>query len=117
MKYSLFAILFSFFFLSGMLLMASAKKPKPGPTGLSSISGVIFDNDTHEKLAGVTVCFADSSQKIFTDAQGGFTLEGIAPGTYKIKINCISYKDKEITVKVSPSLEENLKIQLNTVEP
>ena len=117
MKSTLFVILFSVFFLSGTYLMASDKEPKSSPAKLSSISGVISDYDTNEKLAGVTISFVDSGKKIYTNVQGDFTIEGLAPGTYKIKINCISYKDKEVTVEVSPLMEKNLKIQLSPVEP
>jgi len=117
MKTSISIILFSLLLLSAPCIMASGKGQKSGPSTQSTISGVIKDTDSNEKLAGVTVRFADSDKKIFTDSKGEFTLEGLAPGTYKLKINCISYKDKEISVKVSKSQEEKVTVQLNPIEP
>jgi hypothetical protein len=111
-------------FLSACILLFSAttiaakKGPKPsGPATQSTLSGVVFDKDSNEKLAGVTIQLTETDQKIYSNAKGEFTLDGIAPGTYKVKINCISYNDKEMTVKVSKTQNEKLKVLLNPVTP
>jgi hypothetical protein len=97
---------------------AANKSPKKSaPASQSSISGVILDQDSNEKLAGVTIQLSATGQKIYTDSKGEFSLDGIQPGTYKVKLNCISYKDKEVTVKVSKSKNETVKILLNPVTP
>jgi uncharacterized membrane protein len=108
----------SFILLFGVSSIAAKKEPKlSGPATQSSLSGVILDKDSNEKLAGVTIQLTETDQKIYSNAKGEFTLEGIEPGTYKVKINCISYKDKEVTVKVAKTQNEKLKILLNPVTP
>ena len=99
-------------------LFASKKEPKTsGPATQSSISGVVLDKDSNEKLTGVTIQLTNSNEKIYSNSKGEFTLEGIAPGTYKVKVNCISYKDKEVTIKVSKSQNEKVSILLNPITP
>ncbi|MCX6306458.1 MAG: carboxypeptidase-like regulatory domain-containing protein [Bacteroidetes bacterium] len=99
-------------------VIAADKSPKTsGPSTQSSISGVVIDKDSNEKLAGVTIQLASTDQKIYSNSKGEFNLDGIEPGTYKVKINCISYKDKEVTVKITKSETEKLKILLNPITP
>ena len=98
--------------------IAADKDPKTsGPSTQSSLSGVVIDKDSNEKLAGVTIQMTSIDQKIYSDSKGEFNLEGIEPGTYKVKINCISYKDKEVTVKITKSENEKLKILLSPIVP
>lgn len=97
---------------------ASKKDNKiSSPSALSSLSGVVTDKKSNEKLAGVLIQFNSTDQKIYSDAKGEFKLEGIEPGTYKVKINCISYKEKEVSVRITKTPNEKLKIQLYPVEP
>lgn len=98
--------------------ITAEKGPKTSsPSTQSSISGIILDKDSNEKLAGVTIQLASTDQKIYSNSKGEFILEGIEPGTYKVKVNCISYKDKEITVQITKSENEKLKILLNPIMP
>ena len=101
-------------------LNVSASKKSPGTSGPStrmSFSGVVIDKNSNEKLAGVTIQMPETDQKIYSNSKGEFTLDGIEPGTYRVKINCISYKDKEISVKVSRSQKDKVKILLNPIQP
>ncbi len=101
-------------------LHVSASKKSPGTSGPStqtSFSGVIIDKNSNEKLAGVSIQIPETDQKIYSNSQGEFTLDGIEPGTYKVKINCISYKDKEVTVKVTKSPKEKVKVLLDPIQP
>jgi hypothetical protein len=104
--------------LIGNEAMASKKGPKTSASpALSSLSGIVVDKSSSEKLAGVMIQLTDSDQKIYTDSKGEFTLSGIEPGTYKVKVNCISYKDKEVSVKITQAENEKLKIVLHPIEP
>ena len=97
---------------------AAKKAPKTSaPSTQSSLSGVVFDKDSNEKLAGVTIQLTSTDQKIYSNSKGEFNLSGIEPGTYKVKVNCISYKDQEVTVKITKSENEKLKILLNPIMP
>jgi hypothetical protein len=110
----LFALI-TIFHLEGL---AAKKGPKTsGPSTQSTLSGVILDKDSNEKLAGVTIQLASTDQKIYSNSKGEFTLDGIEPGTYKVKVNCISYKEKEVTVKIEKAQNEKLKILLNPILP
>jgi YbbR domain-containing protein len=114
-------VIFLFIALSVLAVtdgLASGKGSKPsGPGNQLSLSGVVLDKNSSERLAGVTIKITSTDQKIYSDIKGEFTLEGIAPGTYKVKVNCISYKDKEITIKIMKSQQEKLEIYLNPIEP
>ena len=98
----------------------SASKKSPGTSGPStqtSFSGVIIDKNSNEKLAGVSIEIPETDQKISSNSKGDFTLDGIEPATYKVKINGISYNAKEVTVKVSKSPKDKVKILLNPIQP
>jgi len=115
-KSILFAIaLIALFNIKGI---AADKGPKTsGPSAQSSLSGVVIDKASNEKLTGVTIQLASTDQKIYSDSKGEFNLDGIEPGTYKVKINCISYKDKEVTVKITKAGNEKIKILLSPIMP
>jgi CarboxypepD_reg-like domain len=94
---ALLSIIIALITLFGNEAMASKKVPRSSaPATLSSLSGLVIDKNSNEKLTGVMIQLTDTDQKIYTDAKGEFTLNGIEPGTYKVKVNCISYKDKEV---------------------
>jgi hypothetical protein len=118
MKKKTLIIVFAFLTIFGADSIAAKKGNKNStPSTRSSISGVVLDKDSNEKLAGVTIQLTDSDQKIYSNSKGEFNLEGIEPGTYKVKVNCISYKDKEVTVKITKAENEKLKILLNPIMP
>ena len=98
-------------------IAAKKNTKKPAPSTQSPLSGVILDKESNEKLAGVTIQLASTDQKIYTNSKGEFTIDGVEPGTYKVKVNCISYKDKEVTVKIEKSENEKLRILLNPIMP
>lgn len=110
-----YVLVFSLLNINSFASDKGAKSKNPGAG--SSLSGVILDKDSNEKLAGVSIQLTSSDQKIYSDSKGEFTVDGIEPGTYKVKINCISYKDKEVTVKITKSQNESLKIILNPIQP
>ena len=84
-----------------------------------SISGVITDKKTKETLTGASAIIETLNKGAFADLNGRFTISGLSPGTYNLKISYISYKTEEIigirvvagqtvSVDVELSLEENL---------
>ena len=118
MKSKALIFLFALITLLNLEGIAAKKGPKTsGPSTQSSLSGVILDKDTNEKLAGVAIQLVSTDQKIYSNTKGEFILDGIEPGTYKVKVNCISYKDKEVTVTIAKSQNEKLKILLNPILP
>lgn len=100
--------------------MASAgeRDPRTPATALrGTLSGVVVDKSSSEKLAGVTIQILSTGQKIYTDTRGEFSFEGIEPGTYTVKVHCISYKDRELSVEIKPAKGKKLQVLLNPVEP
>jgi hypothetical protein len=118
MKYKAIVFSLAMITLFSYNVLASKKGSKSsGPENQSSISGVILDKTTYEKLAGVTIQLPGTDQKIYSDAKGEFKLQNITPGNYTVKINCISYKDKVVSVKIIKGENETVTILLNPIEP
>jgi len=118
MKSKVNLFLFALLITVGFNAVAAKKSLKTAaPVTQSSLSGIILDKSSNETLAGVTIQLANSDQKIYSNSKGEFSLDGIEPGTYKVKINCISYKEKEISVKITRTPNDRMKILLNPIEP
>jgi iron complex outermembrane receptor protein len=66
------------------------------PTG--TISGRIINNATQQPLALVAVRVADRSAR--TDADGRYSLTGLAAGTYTLRANFVGYREVLDTVTV-----------------
>lgn len=58
---------------------------------VSGIKGQIFDKQSQETLAGATISIIDTDFKVLSDLDGNFVFENISNGSYKIKIDYISY--------------------------
>jgi len=77
-----------------------------------TIDGQVQDFTSGEALPGVEVRLKESGKKVFTDFDGNFSFEQIAPGTYNIVVSYISYNKslvEEIEVNRKP---ETLSIKL-----
>jgi hypothetical protein len=117
MKKNLISAVIVLFLLAGMSTFASDENTKSAPTAKAAIAGVVSDKSSNEKLAGVMIQLVDSDMKVYSNAKGEFNLDGIEPGTYQVRVNCISYRDKTFTVKVPKGKKEKLSVQLNPIEP
>jgi hypothetical protein len=118
MKSKFLLLAFALLAFANITVVAAPKQPKTtGPATQLSLSGVVLDKESNEKLAGVTIQLESTDQKIYSNAKGEFTLDGITRGKYKVKINCISYQDKEVTVNITKSKNDKLKIVLNPILP
>jgi hypothetical protein len=68
---------------------------------ITSLSGIVLDNETGEALAGVAIKFEGSKETVYTDFDGNFKIENVVPGTYNVLSSYISYADntfKEVNV-------------------
>jgi hypothetical protein len=118
MKTKISLLLFLFLFSGSLALTARDKEIKQSASAGSSIlTGVVLDKQTNEKLAGVAITLTDTDHKIYSDVNGEFSLSGLVPGDYTVKVNCISYKERAFSLKISGSKRENLRITLTPVEP
>lgn len=82
-----------------------------------SVTGTVVDKHTNETLPGVTIQLVDSESKIYTNPDGTFSLNGLQPGEYEVRLSCISYKDTVVTLDVKRSTQNTLSVQLESVEP
>lgn len=96
-----------------------ADNDRAGANGPStvSVSGTVVDKLTNETLPGVTIQMVDSESKIYSNPDGSFSLNGLKPGEYEVKISCISYKDKVVSIDVYSTGQNTLSVQLESVEP
>lgn len=118
MKTKISLLLFLFLFSGSLLLTARDKEMKQSASaGASILTGIVLDKQTNEKLAGVAITQSDNDHKIYSDVNGEFCLSGLVPGDYTVKVNCISYKERAFSLKISGSKRENLRIALTPVEP
>lgn len=86
------------------------KNSKPEPV---AISGIITDNKTGEKLAGVEVKLAGTDKKTFSDFDGNFRFEAIIPGEYSITAKYISYKSVTLEHQNIDFLAEKIHLKLS----
>lgn len=70
----------------------------------SKITGIVIDSATSKPVEFASVALLDASGKAIdgtmADENGKFTLNKVAPGSYKIKITFVGFDDKEISVKI-----------------
>lgn len=72
------------------------------------VSGMIFDKNTNESLAGAVITI--DGQKIYSDLDGKFEIKNPKGSKVQIKVSLISYEDKIIELD---SNNEIVKIELN----
>jgi TonB-linked SusC/RagA family outer membrane protein len=66
-------------------------------TGAPSAAGTVTDGDSHTPLPGATVVVKGTTQGASTDAEGRFSLPGVAPGATLI-ISAVGYAKREVKV-------------------
>ena len=79
------------------------------------IGGKVCDVVTGEALVGVSLRIKGSEKKTYTDLNGKFRLEGVAPGTYDIEVDYVSYKNITLKQLASSTSSLNLKVELEAV--
>lgn len=68
-------------------------------------TGTVKDKETGEYLVGAEVEIEGTELKTYTDFDGNFSFDNIAPGNYNVSANYISYKSEKL---------ENLEISSRT---
>ncbi len=61
-----------------------------------SIAGTVTDDTTGEPVVGATVLIGGTAKGAASDAEGRFTIAGLAPGTYRIDVSMISYDARSL---------------------
>jgi TonB-dependent receptor len=103
-----------------LLLLPAASPAHAQSTG--SITGVIVDAETGEELIGANVVIADTTDGFrgtATDLNGRFSLKGLAPDTYDLRVTYVSYQAKTVTgvaVQAGKATEIDISLQPETEE-
>lgn len=78
--------------LATRALQAVQDGPSAPPSWTGTVTGRVLEQGSGLPLAGVAV-FIDGDQANFTDADGAFRLQGIAPGTHPIRLTLTGYAE------------------------
>src|SRR5438105_15116172 len=62
-----------------------------------TITGVVRAQDTEVLLYGAIVQVVKTRMRVETDAQGGYTLRGLAPGSYHLRVQALGYTPADTT--------------------
>lgn len=73
-----------------------------------NLSGLVFDKNTNECIAGAVITLND--QKIYSDLDGKFQIRNASGSKMTLKISMISYEDK--VIEIDPSNLGTLNIAL-----
>ena len=65
-----------------------------------SISGKVADSTNDSPLIGANVIIDGTDQGAATDAEGKYTIKGLDPGTYTIKVSYIGYRQFEENIEL-----------------
>lgn len=74
------------------------------------LKGQVVDEKTKEPLSGAYVHFDDQKGGAITDAFGYYTINGINPGQYKLKVKYVGYTEYEEKVQISGSRVLNIQL-------
>lgn len=88
-------------------------KPSARKTAKMVVSGIVLD-DGGLPLPGVTVIVSGTTSGTSTDADGRFSLSGVAQGE-KLRFSCLGFKEAVVAVK-SPTLTVTLSDDIETLE-
>ncbi len=67
---------------------------KAPPSG--QIAGLITDKETGEPVIGATVMLPGTQLGAMTDLDGQYTIEGVPPGVYTVKMSSVEYETAEV---------------------
>ncbi len=80
-----------------------------------SIRGVVVDDLSGDPLIGANAVIKGTSIGTITDVDGGFSIQGIEPGSQTLVITYVGYVTQEVSVQVSAGGAKDLgKLQLET---
>ena len=100
-------------FLSIATLMVLTLALSASVFGQGTLTGVVTDSLTHEKLIGVNVVLVGTGLGSATNIEGEYKITGIPEKAYEVRVSCIGYEVKVRKVDFSKTAEQRLNFQLN----
>jgi len=101
-----------FVLYSPFLLSSTTKKENDEKPASVSMTGKVIDHKSGEALAGVLLEFEELGARIYTDFEGKFQLNDLAPGRYYLTTSFISYDSQELDLELVSENTEPVKIEL-----
>lgn len=96
-----------FIFLIFIGLSLQAEEPPKNKKFQTTIHGQVVDYKNKESLTGVKISYKDTT--IYTDFNGEFHFKTIADGTATVRVNYISYNQKDTVLFTGKRNEIHLK--------
>ncbi len=82
--------------------------------GSGSITGIITDKKSNEKLIGANLLIVGSLTGTTTDIDGKYNISRLTPGQYSLRISYISYQSVVVNnIKVEEGKDTKIDVQLN----
>ncbi len=81
-------------------------------TTTGKIAGRVTDAKTKEALPGASVSVVGTRLGAVTDAKGEYTIIGLSPGNYKVKVTIVGYAAQEISAQVTLDRTTTLNIPM-----
>jgi len=106
------------FLMLGFVSIVAAGAPgeSANAAAVSSITGMVVDQQTGEPLAGVKLRIEGVNRVIYSDLNGNFRINGLTTGEYSITSSFISYATENLEIDIEAGSPENIKIELSQVQ-
>ena len=98
--------------LPGSVAAAQAPPARPPRPATSSVGGVITEKHSSAPIPGVTVTVEETSQVAVSAADGSYRFEGLAPGTYHLKISLESFTPARVEARVAAGAGATVNVSL-----
>lgn len=85
-------------------------------TARAVISGFVEDSTTKETIVSATVQLVGTRLGAFTNKSGYFSISGVAPGMYQLRVTSVGYKRREFDVAVRPGQSLRVRLALEPVD-
>jgi TonB-dependent receptor len=82
--------------------------------GQATLSGVVSDSLTQEKLIGVNVVLVGTGMGNATNIEGAYSISGIPLKAYGVRISCIGYEPKVVQIDFSKNPTRRLDVLLTS---
>lgn len=82
-----------------------------------SITGKVTDAETGETVPGANVLLVESEQGSATDADGTYTIDGVSPGTYTLRVTFVGYNayEQQVEVEAGETVTQNVQLEAGAI--